>query len=34
MHWDTEHLKLLKDIAPDEFEVAHYIAIAELRRRK
>lgn len=29
--WEAEHLKLLDRIAPDEFEVLHYGAIAELK---
>mgnify|MGYP003295075773 CR=1 FL=1 len=29
--WEIEHLKLLDKIAPDNFEVLHYIASAELK---
>lgn len=31
--WEQEHRKLLEQIAPDKFEVLHYVAIAELRKR-
>ena len=31
--WDTEHRKLLENIAPESFEVMHYAAIAMLRRK-
>ena len=30
--WEQEHLKLLSEIAPDEFDVLHYAAIAELKK--
>ena len=30
--WEQEHIKLLSEIAPDEFDVLHYAAIAELKR--
>lgn len=30
--WDQEHMKLLFDIAPEEFDIKHYGAIAELRK--
>lgn len=30
--WEQEHRKLLADIAPAEFDILHYGAIAELRR--
>ena len=32
--WEKEHLALLDDIAPDEFDVLHYAAVADLRVRK
>ncbi|MCM1282729.1 MAG: class I SAM-dependent methyltransferase [Muribaculaceae bacterium] len=31
--WEQEHRKLLADIAPDEFEIMHYIAVSELRKK-
>ncbi|MBD5517735.1 MAG: methyltransferase domain-containing protein [Lachnospiraceae bacterium] len=31
--WEEEHKKLLAQIAPDEFTILHYGAIAELRRK-
>lgn len=31
--WEEEHKKLLAQIAPDEFTILHYGAIAELRKR-
>lgn len=31
--WQSEHLELLNQIAPAEFEISHYGAIAELRKR-
>lgn len=31
--WQAEHKKLLSEIAPDEFDVLHYGAIAELRKK-
>ena len=30
--WDQEHMKLLFDIAPEEFDIKHYGEIAELRK--
>ena len=30
--WEQEHLKLLSKIAPEEFDVLHYAAIAELKK--
>ena len=30
--WEGEHRKLLDEIAPDEFEILHYGAIAELKK--
>ena len=32
--WEREHLALLQEIAPAEFDVRHYGAIAELKARK
>ena len=32
--WDSEHREMLKRIAPEHFDVKHYIAIAELDVRK
>lgn len=29
--WEKEHLRLLNEIAPEEFDVLHYGAIAELQ---
>lgn len=29
--WEKEHIKLLIEIAPAEFDILHYAAIAELR---
>ena len=31
--WEQEHRKLLAEIAPDEFDVLHYAAIAELKKK-
>lgn len=31
--WEREHLKLLAEIAPEEFDVLHYAAMAELKKR-
>ena len=31
--WEQEHMKLLSEIAPDEFDVLHYGAIAELKKK-
>ena len=31
--WDEEHRKLLDEIAPDEFEVLHYAALAVLKKK-
>lgn len=33
-HWEREHLALLERIAPDEFEVAHYAALVELKKKR
>ena len=32
--WDAEHRKLLDEIAPDEFEILHYAALARLIPKK
>lgn len=32
--WEREHIKLLAEIAPDEFDILHYGAIAELKAIK
>ena len=32
--WENEHLKLLSEIAPKEFDILHYVAIAELKVKK
>lgn len=31
--WEKEHMKLLAEIAPEEFDVLHYGAIVELKKR-
>ena len=31
--WEQEHMKLLSEIAPDEFDIPHYAAIAELKKK-
>lgn len=31
--WEKEHLALLNEIAPGEFDVLHYAAIAELKKK-
>ncbi len=31
--WEREHRELLAQIAPEEFDVLHYVAMAELRKR-
>lgn len=31
--WEQEHIKLLSEIAPNEFDVLHYAAIAELKKK-
>lgn len=30
--WEREHIKLLSEIAPEEFDILHYAAMAELRK--
>ncbi len=32
--WEKEHLELLDKIAPNEFEVLHYIAISEFKKKR
>lgn len=32
--WEKEHLELLEKIAPEEFEIIHYAAIAELKKKE
>ncbi len=32
--WEDEHRKLLAEIAPEEFDIKHYAALAELKVRK
>ena len=32
--WESEHLKMLSEIAPAEFDVKHYAALAELQVKK
>lgn len=31
--WENEHIKLLNNIAPNEFDVLHYVALAQLRAK-
>ena len=31
--WDQEHRNLLDEIAPEQFEVRHYAALAVLRKK-
>jgi len=31
--WENEHIRLISEIAPQEFEVRHYAAIAELKKK-
>ena len=30
--WEQQHMQLLKQIAPNEFDILHYVAIAELKK--
>ena len=30
--WEKEHMELLERIAPEEFDIIHYAAIAELKK--
>lgn len=32
--WECEHLKMLSEIAPEEFDIKHYAALVELQVRK
>lgn len=32
--WEHEHMRLLSEIAPDEFDILHYAAMAELKRNR
>ena len=32
--WDEEHRKLLEEIAPEQFDILHYAALAVLRKKK
>ena len=32
--WEKEHKKLLEEIAPEEFDILHYAAMAELKRKE
>lgn len=32
--WEHEHLQLLSEIAPEEFDILHYVALAELKAKK
>ncbi|MDE6672410.1 MAG: class I SAM-dependent methyltransferase [Ruminococcus sp.] len=32
--WESEHMNLLSEIAPDSFEIKHYVALAELKKIK
>ncbi len=32
--WEQEHTRLLEEIAPAEFDILHYGAIAELRKKQ
>lgn len=34
LSWEYEHKKMLDEIAPDEFDVLHYAALAELEAKK
>lgn len=31
--WEEEHMDLLSEIAPEEFDILHYAATAELKRK-
>lgn len=31
--WDDEHWKMLMDNAPEQFNIKHYISIAQLERK-
>ena len=32
--WESEHLKMLSEAAPEEFDIKHYMALVELQTRK
>lgn len=32
-NWEREHLRMLRENAPEEFDVLHFVAIAELRKK-
>ena len=32
--WEQEHMDMLKQLAPEEFNVLHYAAVAELKKRR
>ncbi|MGN0448190.1 MAG: class I SAM-dependent methyltransferase [Acutalibacteraceae bacterium] len=32
--WEAEHLKMLSETAPEEFDIKHYMALVELQARK
>lgn len=32
--WETEHLKMLSEMVPEEFDVKHYAALVELQVKK
>ena len=32
--WEAEHLKMLSEIAPEEFDIKHYAALVELQAQK
>ncbi|MBR5091639.1 MAG: methyltransferase domain-containing protein [Ruminiclostridium sp.] len=31
--WEAEHIRLLSEIAPEEFDILHYAALAELKKK-
>ncbi len=31
--WEKEHIDLLDNIAPNEFNIIHYVAIAEYKKK-
>lgn len=32
--WESEHIKMLSEVAPEEFDIKHYAALVELEVRK
>lgn len=32
--WESEHIKMLSEIVPEEFDIKHYAALSELEVRK